>query len=412
MKMKHLMLLFSGLLCWFWAGAQATGRIKRVLFLGNSYTAVNNLPDLVSKFAASTGDSVFTALSTPGGFTLQGHSNLQASLNLIQQPGWDFVVLQEQSQLPAFPQSQVDVDMFPFAKKLDSLIHLSNPCAKVVFFRTWGRQNGDQANCPNWPPVCTYSGMDSLLALRYRQMADSNQALLCPVGEVWKKVRFTYPQVTLYQSDGSHPEIAGSYLAAVSFYTIFFQKNPELGRFKSTLDSATASILRTTVRQVIFDSLQQWNIGRWRPQSLFSSSIQGLQVQFNNQSVYSQKAFWSFGDGQTDTALSPIHNYLAPGTFEVKLISSHCLDKDSATQTIHLNVSQLLPSDREHDLFVLEGGVYRWIWETPPTDVLVTSLSGQQVKGFEGNKLASKPGTVLFVNWRRQGRQYFKKLTF
>ena len=46
----------------------------RVLFLGNSYTTSNNLPNLVSQFAAANGDVVITDSNTPGGHTLYQHS--------------------------------------------------------------------------------------------------------------------------------------------------------------------------------------------------------------------------------------------------------------------------------------------------------------------------------------------------
>ena len=43
------------------------------------------------------------------------------------------------------------------------LIHEYNEMQEIpVFFMTWGRENGDDMNCPNWPPVCTYEGVDDL----------------------------------------------------------------------------------------------------------------------------------------------------------------------------------------------------------------------------------------------------------
>jgi hypothetical protein len=45
----------------------------RVLFIGNSYTYVNNLPELVSKLAASRHLNVETEMVAPGGWRLQDH---------------------------------------------------------------------------------------------------------------------------------------------------------------------------------------------------------------------------------------------------------------------------------------------------------------------------------------------------
>lgn len=412
MIVKKFILFYCGLLCWHLAGAQATGRIKRVLFIGNSYTAVNNLPELVARFAASAGDSVFTAMSTPGGFTFQAHSTYAPTLSLIQQSGWDFVVLQEQSQRPAFSNTQVQQEVFPYAKILDSLIHQYNPCAKVVFYRTWGRQNGDQSNCAQWPPVCTYQGMDSLLALRYRQLADSNSAFLCPVGEVWQKVRNQLPQVNLYQSDGSHPEIAGSYLAAAAFYTTFFCKNPEWASFRANIDSLTATQLRRIVKQVVFDTLPFWNIGKWDPQAIFSTNIQGLSTQFINTSLFSSNYYWHFGDGQSDTSRSPVHVYNQPGAYLVALSAEKCGLRDSVTQWINISTTRTQYEYAEEDRFLKELDAYHWIWSTPPSNVYLTNLNGLLFNIPVSNRIVAKKGTVLILNWERNGKKFYRKLVF
>ncbi|MFM9004523.1 MAG: hypothetical protein ACKOSR_03320, partial [Flavobacteriales bacterium] len=79
---------------------------KRVLFLGNSYTSVNNLPAMTQACALSAGDSLIIDSNTPGGYTFEGHSTNAISLQKIALGNWDFVVLQEQSQRPSFPIEQ------------------------------------------------------------------------------------------------------------------------------------------------------------------------------------------------------------------------------------------------------------------------------------------------------------------
>ncbi|NDD55938.1 hypothetical protein EBZ39_19080, partial [bacterium] len=122
--------------------------------------------------------TAYNCSSTPGGYTFQQHSIDVNTLNYIQQGGWDYVVLQQQSQMPSFPDNDVIANTYPYARFLDSMINEYNDCAETVFYMTWGRQNGDASNCANWPPVCTYQGMDSLLRLRYTNMANDNNAIL------------------------------------------------------------------------------------------------------------------------------------------------------------------------------------------------------------------------------------------
>ncbi len=232
---------------------------QRVLFLGNSYTYVNNLPIIIKYIATIEGDTLYTQENLIGGYTLKGHSSNQTSLAKIMQGNWDAVVLQEQSQLPSFPIEDVENEVFPAARFLDSIIHVYNPCAKTIFYMTWGRQFGDNSNCSFWPPVCTYEGMDSLLNLRYRMMMEENHAYLSPVGLIWKDIRQSNPEIVLYQSDESHPDMAGSYAAACSFYTTLFHKNPLDISYNYELDTAITNPIKRACKKHIYDSLSLWD---------------------------------------------------------------------------------------------------------------------------------------------------------
>ncbi|HRY99795.1 MAG TPA: T9SS type A sorting domain-containing protein, partial [Bacteroidales bacterium] len=311
----------------------------RVLFIGNSYTGVNNLPQLTSWVTASGGDTLEFDASTPGGYTFQGHSSYNPTLTLLAQGGYDFVVLQEQSQLPSFPLAQVQSQCFPYAAMLDSLIRLHNPCAETVFYRTWGRKNGDASNCPNWPPVCTYAGMDSLLALRYQMMADDNDAFVAPVGEVWKYIRTQYPAIELYDSDESHPSPAGSYAAALTFYTTFLRKDPSLITYDYTLLPWIASDIRTAARAVVYDSLSKWNIGQWDPLADFAVSYPTPgYAEFVNASLYADQFIWDFGDGTWDTTgPGTIGHQYAPNTgpFMVTLRAMKCQAADTFSMLVN-----------------------------------------------------------------------------
>ena len=74
---------------------------KRVLFIGNSYTGVNDLPSVVAALADTTQSPVRfdVAAHLPGGATWEQHDQDPAVTALLVQ-GWDFVVLQDQSQQP------------------------------------------------------------------------------------------------------------------------------------------------------------------------------------------------------------------------------------------------------------------------------------------------------------------------
>jgi hypothetical protein len=329
-------LVFSFLFLGFLSFAQTS--TQKVLFLGNSYTSVNNLPQMLKDVALSVNDSVIFDVNAPGGYTFQGHSTNATSLAKIMVGDWDYVVLQEQSQMPSFPDQQVLTDVFPYANQLDSLVNLYNPCAETVFYMTWGRKNGDASNCASWPPVCTYNGMDSLLNLRYQMMAQQNDAIVSPVGEVWNYVRVNHPEIELYQSDESHPSIAGTYLAACTFYATIFRKDPTLITYFSTLTSVDASKIQQAVKLKVFDSLINWNVGIFDPMANFDFSEQTSNlVSFTNNSTASDSLSWDFGDGSFSIESNPSHQYNQPGEYLVTLTIYSCGKTDSVAILVTTN---------------------------------------------------------------------------
>ncbi len=292
----------------------------RVLFIGNSYTAVNNLPQLTADCALSIGFAgmpLEVASSTPGGTTFQMHTTNATSQNLINQGNWDYVVLQEQSQLPSFPDGQVAAECFPFATQLNNQILAVDSCTETVFYMTWGRQNGDASNCASWPPVCTYEGMDSLLNLRYRQMAIDNQAILSPVGALWKYIRTNYPEINLYAADGSHPSLEGTYAAACSMVSVIFRTDPTLITYSTTLDPVVAEKIRLAAQAVVFNNFAEWHVGEYDPEVLVNTTSNGLTLQLDNQSVSSWNFTWDFGDGNYSTDFSPQHTYTNTGVYSL-----------------------------------------------------------------------------------------------
>jgi hypothetical protein len=286
----------------------------------------------------SAGDSVVFDSNTPGGTTLQYHATNATSIQKIYSQKWDYVVVQAQSQEPSFPPNQVATQTLPYARLLDSLITDNDSCTETVFYMTWGRKYGDQSNCANYAPLCTFEGMQARLRESYLQMANDNHAITAPVGMAWQQSWHTDSLINLWDADNSHPNAAGTYLTACVFYGTIFRKSP-VGIVYSPLSAqATNTHLQTIAYHTVFDSLANWNVGSFLPKAAFdfTGSEATKTYTFNNQSQNFTQYLWNFGDGNNSTT-SGIHTYADTGTYTVSLVvKDDCGNADSTAQTFSI----------------------------------------------------------------------------
>lgn len=180
----------------------------RVLFIGNSYIYVNDLPWLTQQLSVSAEETrtLETEMVTVGGATLKGHWERGEALRQIENERWDYVVLQEQSTLPITDPKV----MYQYARLFDAQIKRVN--AQTLFYLTWARQNRPQTQ--------------QILTNSYTRIATELRAEVAPVGLAWQKVQEENPILNLYHPDQSHPSPIGSYVAACVFYATFYKKSP------------------------------------------------------------------------------------------------------------------------------------------------------------------------------------------
>ena len=192
----------------------------RVLFVGNSYTYFNNLPEMLEQLSESPGASphIVARMVVAGGATLERHWDAHQALQAIQIGRWDYVVLQEQSTLgptplvDGLPRIRAPDNFFKYARKFDEAIRLSGAC--TVFFSTWTTRGAPRENS---------QAIDSA----NMQIARELNALVAPVGAAWRSLQKQDSRITLYAQDGSHPSPVGTYLAACVLYATLTGQNPE-----------------------------------------------------------------------------------------------------------------------------------------------------------------------------------------
>ncbi len=312
-----------------------------VLFLGNSYTGVNNLPQITQNLASGASKTLIIDNNTPGGHSLEQHSLNPASLNKIKLRNWDFIVLQEQSQIPTIDYFRYN-SMYPGAHHLNDTIKKYNPCAKVMMYMTWGRRFGGQqcdASGTNCSPVFVdFSHMQDSLESAYVEIAEDMGAYISPVGIAWKKI-IEDTTIVLHSGDNSHPNYNGSYLTACVFHSIFWNESPVGLTFTGALPNSLATYLQSTADSIVFHSYSNWNLDVDNVTANFSFNTFADSVQFTNlsQSLSPATYLWDFGDGNTSNTESPSHTYSSNRTYTVSLIVEHCSKKDTINHSVTIN---------------------------------------------------------------------------
>ena len=406
--------IFPVLFVLFFANAVYAQETIRVFFVGNSYTAYNSLPQLIADVAQSAGDTLIFASNLMGGATLQSHATNANTLEPIEVGSWDFVVLQAQSQEPSFPIVQVQANTFPYATALNDSIEKYQPCGETMFYMTWGRENGDANNCPFFPPLCTYEGMDSMLRMRYEMMGNDNDAVLSPVGAVWRYIRENHPMIDLYANDGSHPSTKGSYAAACTFYAAMFRKDPTAITFDFSLNAADALAIRNAAKVMVYDSLMTWNIGTYDLTADFIfTTVDSADFTFINMSSNADSYYWDFGDGNTSMLENPTHSFSNNATYTVSFSAIKCGDTITVSQNITAYVVNTKPLLNEN-FFRLSpnptNGIFYVDSDIADFNIEVYNQYGQVVLETKSRQIdiSNQPKGIYYVNIEFKS-QYLRK---
>jgi hypothetical protein len=317
----------------------------RVLFLGNSYTSYNNLPQLVQSLSASAGKTLIIDSNMPGGMTVSGHVNDATSIAKIRQGNWDYVVIQEQSQIPSIDYYRYN-DMYPAITDLKTLVEQFNPCTRMITYMTWGRRFGgqqcDPTNTHCSPVFVDFNHMQDSLTSAYTEISDKLNIQCAPVGVAWQNV-LNDTTFILHSNDNSHPTIDGSYVAALSIYSSIWKQQSIGIAFNAGLTQSRALYYQQMSDNTMFNSQNDWNLNINNPLANFSYSTNGNSVTFTNTSSSSMNSllnyFWDFGDGNSSVLKNPNHSYSSTGIYSVNLIVADCIFSDTASFSVQIGTT-------------------------------------------------------------------------
>jgi hypothetical protein len=171
----------------------------RVLFVGNSLTAANNLPAIVESLGRARGRyTIATSAVTANDFSLEDHWNQGNARGTIANGGWSVVVLQQGPS--ALPESRVLLRDYATRFAAEA----TKAGARTALYMVW----------PSKARARDFDNVSESYALAAR---DAGGTLL-PAGDAWREAWRREPSLALYADDGFHPSELGSYLAALAIW--------------------------------------------------------------------------------------------------------------------------------------------------------------------------------------------------
>mgnify|MGYP002568988105 CR=1 FL=1 len=227
-----------------------------VLFLGNSFTFYNDLPQIFLELSYEGGFSPEVYDYTEGYYQLQMFADPQDELgaevyDVLENYSWDYVILQDHSIFPAIEPESLT---YPAARTLDKMV--KDAGGRSVFFMTWAYRGGYDLSEMGLDVQATREEMQTQLSQSYTAIADELDALLCPAGIAFMRSIEKYPDIDLWnEEDGQHPSEAGSYLAACCMYATIYNESPVgLTYLTENLDADTASKLQQIAAETVLNT--------------------------------------------------------------------------------------------------------------------------------------------------------------
>jgi len=317
----------------------AVGQTTNVLFIGNSYTHMNNMPKIFEKIARSKGKDVYADSIAVSGSSLKEHAGRASTYKKLKSRKWDYVVVQGFSRELAQPADTISKNTIPFIQQIIDSLYKTSPCANVYFYMTWGYRFG----YPEVDEINTNEKMQARVKEGYLQLQRHFNYPIVPVGLTWAQIKQEYPNVNLYYIDDHHPNVTGSFVIASCFYTAFFKESSVGATAPKGVDSLMVKPLATVASSFVLANYNLYHLNQVQhpapevsPYLSFKAAETWLAVTVSNKSKNCTSYYWNFGDGHTSKLANPKkHYYAKSGTYTITLTAT----KDCHTYTLKKRIT-------------------------------------------------------------------------
>ena len=323
-QLKKIALISSFLLAGFGCTAQT-----KVLFLGNSFTYMYDVPALFTGLASAAGISVYVDQNTQAGMavaneSITGHAYDAVSQAKIVAEDWDYIVVQDNqgnyvNTVGSIPSACGNANI-----TLYNQIKTNNPCTRIVYLAEWGPVGG------------VYSGDNTTNCINriHGNMLFLNDnignEIVSPVGKSWITSFTSLPSVNLFYSDNVHPSLEGSYLAAATLFTTIFKYNPTALSYTGGVSTSTASTMRAIAYSTVTNTsyMSTTDLGSYTPTISLAGNVLTASGSYSNYQ-------WYF-NGTAVGINSNTYTAAASGMYQVEVTNASGCSMRSFTKDVTL----------------------------------------------------------------------------
>lgn len=224
-----------------------------VLFIGNSFTYVSDMPErFFMPISRSAGYNVYATRITNGGHYLYEHGNINDEFgaqvyDALKNNTYDFVVIQEQSSNAIKnPES-----FYTAVRRLVNLVRENG--ATPILYSTWGHREGSSTleGMPGWDTESMTYG----LAAAYNAISEELGVRRSEVGLAFWDVHSKHAStIDLYISDNYHQSALGAYLSGMTHFANIIGGNPLNCTYDEDFDEATTAILKQAAYDATYNT--------------------------------------------------------------------------------------------------------------------------------------------------------------
>ncbi|WP_295940747.1 hypothetical protein [uncultured Alistipes sp.] len=229
---------------------------KKVLCLGNSFSYYSNPAWMLKEIAWREGHALNIKAHFKGSQTLTQQLSLSFSTDAIEQGGYDFAFIQDQSQNPATYGRDATASILTGCTSLADRVRAASPSCKVILEQTWAFSASSYGGFTDFATFESYNQAGA------RAMAQAAGTWISPIGPAFRQVREGGSGINLYYTDNKHQSEWGAYLKACVNYLVLYGERFGADPADCGLNPEKAAYLRSVAEQIVLGNESNYFIER------------------------------------------------------------------------------------------------------------------------------------------------------